>query len=129
MCVSPVLIPNPNYHNKTDLIKRTADTESQYIRVPCNVCSECLAKRQSDLVQRARCMSLDHYIFFCTLTYNKESLPSVTCSNGFSISYADIGDLQKMFKRIRQGNLFGSDFKYFLLQNVDRLKVGHTFTD
>lgn len=60
-------------------------------------------------------MSLDHYIFFCTLTYNTESLPSVTCSNGFSISYADIGDLQKMFKRIRQGNLFGSEFKYFFV--------------
>lgn len=71
--------------------------------------------RQGSLVQRARCMSLDHYIFFCTLTYNRESLPSVITSNGISISYADIGDLQKMFKRIRQGNLFGSSFKYFFV--------------
>lgn len=115
MCVSPVLIPNPNYRNETDLIKRTADTDSQYIRVPCNHCCECLASRQSQLVQRARCMSLDHYIFFCTLTYNRESLPSVLCSTGYSIPYADITDLQKMFKRIRYANSFGRSFSYFFV--------------
>lgn len=115
MCVSPVLIPNPNYHNRTKLIKQTADTECQYIRVPCNVCSECLAARQSALVQRSRAMSMDHYIFFCTLTYNSQSLPHIVCSNGVSISYVDISDLQKMFKRIRFANSFGRSFSYFFV--------------
>lgn len=37
------------------------------------------------------------------------------CSNGVSIHYADIGDLQKMFKRIRFANSFGRYFKYFFV--------------
>lgn len=115
MCVSPVLIPNPNYHNTTELIRLTTDTENQYIRVPCNHCPECLAARQSAIVQRVRCLSLDHYIFYCTLTYNKESLPWHTCSNGFKIPYADISDVQKMFKRIRKDNSFGVPFRYFFI--------------
>lgn len=115
MCVSPISIKNPNWHNTTPLINLTTDTESQFIYVPCGVCSECLMKRQSDIVQRSRCLSLDHYIFFCTLTYNNESLPHVVTSTGFSIAYADICDVQKMFKRIRKANLFTRDFKYFFV--------------
>lgn len=49
------------------------------------------------------------------MTYNNESLPKLTCSNGVTIPYADISDIQKMIKRIRQGNLFGSSFKYFFV--------------
>lgn len=112
MCVSPVLIPNPNYHNRTELIRQTADTENQYIRVPCGVCGECLMKRQSDIVQRCRCLSLDHYMFFFTLTYNRESLPRITTSQGVTIPFADYSDIQKMFKRIRKSNAFNRDFKY-----------------
>lgn len=115
MCVSPILIKNVNYKNPTSIVQKTADTELTYIRVPCNVCSECLAARQSALVQRARCMSLDHYIFFCTLTYNDESLPSILTSTGVSVKYADITDLQKMFKRIRFANAFGRSFSYFFV--------------
>ena len=58
---------------------------------------------------------LDHYLFFCTLTYNNESLPRKVCSNGLSIPYADVSDLQKMFKRIRHSNLFTRPFKYFFV--------------
>lgn len=129
MCVSPVLIPNPNYRNTTELIRLTTDTENQFIRVPCNHCPECLAARQSAIVQRVRCLSLDHYIFFCTLTYNKESLPWHTCSDGFKIPYADISDAQKMFKRIRKDNLFGVPFRYFLSLNVAASALAPTFTD
>lgn len=69
-------------------------------------------KRQSDIVQRCRCLSLDHYLFFFTLTYNNESLPHITTSTGVTIDYADYSDVQKMFKRIRKYNSFGRDFKY-----------------
>lgn len=112
MCVSPILIPNPNYNNHTELIQLTTDTESQFIRVPCGVCGECLQKRQSDIVQRCRCLALDHYMFFFTLTYNRESLPHFTTSSGVTINYADYSDIQKMFKRIRKVNAFGREFKY-----------------
>lgn len=63
-------------------------------------------------VQRASVMALDHYIFFCTLTYNNESLPSITTSSGYTIHYADIKDVQNMVKRIRKSNSFGRPFKF-----------------
>lgn len=115
MCVSPIRIKNPHYRSKNEKIQGVKDTVSAYISVPCGVCSECLMSRQMQLVQRARTMSLDHYIFFCTLTYNNESLPKVTTSNGIDISYADISDVQNMIKRIRKNDYFGRPFKYFFV--------------
>lgn len=113
MCVSPVRIRNPNYGCTADLLVKTTDTLSRYINVPCGVCDECIAKKQSDLVQRVRVLSLDHYIFFYTLTYNDESLPRITCSNGVGVAFADHSDVRNMFKRIRKGNLFGYPFLFY----------------
>lgn len=39
------------------------------------------------------------------------SLPKIDV-NGFSISYADITDLQNTFKRLRKSNAFGRSFRY-----------------
>lgn len=71
--------------------------------------------RQAQIVQRCRVLCLDHYLFMCTLTYNRESLPVYTCSNGRKISYADTSDVQKMFKRIRYYNLFPRKFLYYFV--------------
>lgn len=122
MCVSPVKIRNPNYHSNVQLIKKTTDTENLYIYVPCNVCPECIAKRQSDMVQRVRVMLLDHYCFFCTLTYSNECLPSLTTSKGDVITYADITDVQNMMKRIRKYNLFQRPFKYIIVSERGKKK-------
>lgn len=122
MCVSPIRIPNPNYGNKTPIIVKTKDTVSRYLNIPCGVCAECLAKRQMDLVQRARNMSLDYYLFFCTLTYDNKHLPSITTSTGFDISFADISDVQKMIKRIRKNNLFKREFKFFFVSERGKEK-------
>lgn len=113
MCVSPIRIPNPNYLNKTPVIQKTKDTQSRYINVPCGVCSECVMSRQMSLVQRARNMALDHYIFFSTLTYDNEHLPRLVTSTGFEIPFADISDFQNMVKRIRKYNKFGREFKFY----------------
>lgn len=127
MCVSPVKIPNPNYKSKVAIIQKTTDTLNQYLYVPCNVCPECLMSRQGSLVQRARNMALDHYIFFCTLTYNRESLPVYDCvydkvnedgskiHKEYHIPYADISDVQKMFKRIRISKSIPRDWSYFFV--------------
>lgn len=115
MCLSPVKIRNPNYASKVDIICKTTDTINQWLYVPCNVCSECLMSRQMNIVQRARVLSLDYYMFFCTLTYNNESLPSVTTSTGVTIRYADISDVQKMFKRIRSSRVIQRDFLYYFV--------------
>lgn len=42
-------------------------------------------------------------------------LPRHKCSNGVDVPYVDVSDLQKMFKRIRKGNLFGRDFHYYFI--------------
>lgn len=116
MCVSPVKIKNPNYGSKVELIKKTTDTINKYLLVPCNVCSQCLMSRQMQVVQRARALCLDHYMYMVTLTYNNESLPVYTCkSTGYQIPYADISDVQKMFKRIRYAKLIDREWCYYFV--------------
>lgn len=95
---------------KSTLMK---DTTSAFINVPCGVCSECIAVRQMNFVQRIQCEAMVNHLFFVTLTYNNDSLPSVALSNGRSIRFADISDVQKMFKRLRKRNAFGRPFRYF----------------
>lgn len=96
-------------------MRKIKDCDSAYLNVPCGVCSECVAKRQMFLVQRVRAMSLDYYLFFCTLTYNNESLPKIITSQGKTIQYADIADVQKMFKRIRKLNPFDRQMSYLFV--------------
>lgn len=112
MCISPVRIRNPNKGCTAELLRLTSDCDSTYINVPCGVCPECISKKQSDLVQRVRVLSLDHYLYMYTLTYNNESLPVYRCSTGYSVRYADHNDIRLMFKRIRKENLFGFPFLY-----------------
>lgn len=116
MCLHPVLIDNPNYHlqavsqylknkdpayvskNHNLLLK---DCTFRKIYVPCGRCAQCLALKQSYLVQRVQMESLDNDLFFGTLTYSNEHLRRVNV-NGFDLAYADIKDVQNMFKRIRK---------------------------
>lgn len=112
MCISPIRIRNPNYHSKGSFTEYK-DTSSLYINVPCGVCSECVAVKQMSVVQRVQMESLDNHIFFCTLTYNQESLPFVDCSSGYRLYYADYKDFQKMVKRLRKTNAFGRPFRYY----------------
>lgn len=111
MCISPVRIRNPNYHSKNPYAKYK-DTSSFYINVPCGHCPDCVSVRQMSFTQRVQMESLDNHIFFCTLTYNDESLPVVETSTGFRIKYAAIDDVQKMMKRLRKSDAFGRPFRY-----------------
>ena len=115
MCTNPQKIKNPNLGSKIPFILKTQDTVSKYILVPCGVCDECLHSRQQGLIQRCQVMLLDHYLYFCTLTYNNETLPSLTTSTGFTIKYADISDVQNMIKRLRKSDRIGRPFKYFFV--------------
>lgn len=113
MCLSPNRIPNPNFGNKSRYISALCDTSSMYINVPCGHCSECVAIRQMNVVQRCQMEEFNNHLFYCTLTYNNDALPVLTTSTGYDIRYADISDVQNMMKRIRRHNLFGRKFKYF----------------
>lgn len=117
MCLSPNMIPNPNLgvHNA---ITRCQDTVSAYIPVPCGVCAECIATRQASYVQRLQAELMVNLGFYCTLTYNNASMPVLTTSEGYDIRYADVRDLQNMFKRLRKSNAFGSPFRYLAVSEL-----------
>lgn len=117
MCISPTILPNPNYGSKLPF-SFMKDTVSRFIKVPCGVCSECVHIKQLNLVQRCIMESQTGYPFFCTLTYNNESLPQLECPDGRKIRYADISDVQNMIKRIRKDNLFGRPFRHLTVSEL-----------
>lgn len=122
LCISPLSIPNPNYGKKFRAgdVNSLKDCTSAMLRIPCGHCSECIANKQMQLVQRVQMESLKNYIFFATLTYNKESLPHVLTSTGYDIPFADIKDLQNCFKRLRKSNAFTRPFRYFAVSELGK---------
>lgn len=121
MCISPIRIRNPN-RGYTGPNAQYKDCHSLYINVPCGVCHECIANRQMQMVQRLQVECLVNHLFFCTLTYNNALLPKVGTSTGYSIRYADVSDVQKMFKRLRKRNAFGRPFRYLAVSELGSAK-------
>lgn len=119
MCVSPIRIKNPNL-GLTGPNAQFKDTTSQMIDVPCGVCAECVAARQMQYVQRLQMEELVNHFFFCTLTYNDEMMPRVTTSTGYDIRFADVSDVQNMFKRLRKRDAFGRPFRYFAVSELGK---------
>lgn len=121
MCVSPIRIRNPNL-GMTGPNAQFKDCVSRFINVPCGVCCECVASRQMQMVQRLQVESLVNHLFFCTLTYSNEMLPVVSTSTGYDIRYADIHDLQNLFKRLRNKDAFGRPFRYLAVSELGSSK-------
>lgn len=114
MCICPVLIINPNKGKYvSELLRKTTDCDSMFIKVKCGYCKECIAVKQMYFVQRAQMENLNSHLFFTTLTYDNSHLPRIDVSTGYSIPYADVHHLQLLYKRIRNDNLFGRPFRYF----------------
>lgn len=67
---------------------------------------------------------INQHIFYCTLTYNNQQIPSVTLENKkdptkpYNIRYTDYCDLNNMFKRLRKNNAFGREFRYFAVSEL-----------
>lgn len=127
MCISPVLIRNPNdshngtyfgkmiyerYSKEVSEGKRLPFDDSPYIYVPCGHCPQCVATKQMYILQRFQMETLESYVFFATLTYDDVHLP-VCDVNDFSIPYANFKYFTDMVKRIRRKNMFGRPFSYF----------------
>lgn len=123
MCVRPITIPNPNYGLSKVGFGFMKDCVSKFITVPCGHCPECIANKQMQFVQRIQMEELENHLFYCTLTYNNESLPVVTTSTGYDIRYADIRDVQNMIKRLRKSNVFGRPFRYFGVSELGSKKA------
>lgn len=122
MCVSPTILKNPNYGYKGKFAFMK-DTVSKYIKVPCGYCSECVHLRQLNLVQRCIMESQFGYPFYCTLTYNNQSIPVFTCSDGYEIRFADFSDVTNMIKRFRNDDVFGRPFRYFAVSELGSMRA------
>lgn len=110
MCLAPIKIKNP-YCGRSHLgVNFLRDCTAQYIEVPCGYCASCLALKQSYIVQRSQMESLENDLFFCTLTYNNDTIPVLEV-NGFKLKYVDISDFQNMIKRLRKKDAFGLPFR------------------
>lgn len=125
MCLNPIKIQNPyrGMHGKVSLpngaklnfdstLSFLKDTTSQFIEIPCGHCPQCIALRQSYKVQRTQCEEMGNDLYFCTLTYSPSMIPTLVTSEGKTLHYPDIRDVQNMMKRLRKDNKFGFPFKY-----------------
>lgn len=119
MCVSPVVIKNPNYGLKDNGLRNVWD---QMMSVPCGHCHECIAVRQSDFSQRILMESIKNEFFFCTLTYSNEMLPVFGTSLGYDVRFADVRDVTNMMKRLRKDNAFGVPFRYLAVSERGSFK-------
>lgn len=107
MCVSPILIQNPNYLSARaknlffNEYSRFKDTTFTHIAVPCGKCPECLKFKQNSFVQRVVMESTDHYLFFATLTYDNVHLPSTYVpALGRSVNHCDYSHVRNLFTRL-----------------------------
>lgn len=129
MCISPTLIPNPYKGRFVD--GRTADkvgygylhdTVSNYIKVPCGVCPECVSLKQNYILQRCELLFTDHDVFFGTLTYDNKHLPSITDSLGNTHYYADRNHFYLMIKRMRKNGIIPPDTKFIYVSEFGKKK-------
>ncbi len=101
MCRCPITIKNPYYGLGDKGLNFLHNTHDTHIQVPCGHCQQCVSMRQGFVGQRIQMESLNHDLFFFTLTYNNENLPTVT-KGDYTLNYPDYTHIQKMFKRIRK---------------------------
>lgn len=79
MCYCPIKILNPSRKFNNDM--------PVYISVPCGHCPDCLRNAHNEWYFRAymeylNCKSKNGAVYFLTLTYNQENLPSITFPDG-----------------------------------------------
>lgn len=112
MCVNPISIRNPYatqkpYSFEYGSVSRISSrfvSKKEFINVPCGRCADCRASYYESIRQRAIVESMTSYVYFITLTYDDQHLPSLsfTSSHGvINIYYSDIKHIQDLFKRLR----------------------------
>lgn len=112
MCLKPILIDNPYLGTGHVGLNFLHDTTSKKMAVPCGHCKQCIAMKQSYIVQRSQMEADGNDLWFCTLTYKTSMLKYIDV-NGYRLRYAYLPDLQNMIKRMRKNNLFGMPFRFW----------------
>lgn len=79
MCYSPVRVPNPSRKFRADM--------PLFLTVPCGHCPDCLRNAHNEWYFRAymeylNCKASNGAVYFLTLTYNDDNLPSMTFPDG-----------------------------------------------
>lgn len=122
MCISPVTIPNPNYSRRQVALSdegfryldSSLSSSQQFIQVPCCTCIECRNTYFNSILQRSIVESLSSYVYFVTLTYDNNHIPSVILPNGKVVYYTDYTHIQNLFKRFRRNKVLDRDFRYLV---------------
>ena len=115
MCKAPILIDNPDYNSpvKDPVYRYIHNVKDSKIAVPCGRCSSCVHLKQIYIVQRVQMEALNNDLFFGTLTYNNDSLPTAQYGD-IRFSYPDYSDWQRAVKMIRK-DFPDLEFKYMLI--------------
>lgn len=113
MCLAPISVFNPHYSTRNyqylqgevhELSPRFV-SQKRYIEVPCGKCFECRQSYFNSIEQRAIMESKTSYVFFCTLTYDNDHIPSIqfTTDEGkiVDLYYSDVTHIQDLIKRMR----------------------------
>lgn len=119
MCTKPVFIDNPlRYHEKNISLlggvyisPSNLYSHKDKIQVPCGKCAECRNVYFQSIFQRAVIESKSSYMYFVTLTYDNKHIPILQIAN-HEFYYADYTHIQNMFKRLRNDDVLGRDFRY-----------------
>lgn len=125
MCQSPVLIHNPYRYSaayeyregRVSSLDRRFVSHKDTIEVPCGKCAECKHSYFTALLQRSQMEALTSYVYFVTLTYDDQHIPSLefTSDSGtVRLYYSDRTHVQHLIKRLRNEPLFADrDLRYF----------------
>lgn len=132
VCTSPITIKNPNKGlNPSVGINFMRDCSSDFIKIPCGHCPECIGVRQLNFTQRVQVEALVNHIFFLTLTYNNESLPyvqdhlvdprsgdCVELDLDRPVRYADFRDFSLMMMRLRNSGAVPADTRFVTVSEL-----------
>lgn len=119
MCKNPISVPNYYYshtpycseYGGINQVPRHLRSQKEFIEVPCGKCVECRNTYYTSLLQRGLCEAMSSYVYFVTLTYDDNHIPVLNLDNEV-ILYADYSHIQAMFKRLRNYNVLGREFRY-----------------
>lgn len=120
MCLTPITIKNPSYCRSSYAsefgslveVSKNLVPSTEYITVPCGKCDDCRNIYFNSLLQRSLVEGMFSYMYFVTLTYDNDHIPSLTLPSGKVVFYSDYSDIQNMFKRFRRAEVLDRDFRY-----------------
>lgn len=135
MCLNPITIPNVNHKyknyklnlelNNSEIFNELKDNKSQYMKVPCGTCKQCIFMKQMDLVQRVQMEAGYNRIYMGTTTYQESAMPRIELPpwedkhgylhEGYQYRYANYEDASNAVKRMRANNVFGIPFRTLIV--------------